>query len=78
MMNRRNALQVLTAGSAGMLTNLKPIEAITAESRRGLPPLKITDVKVFLTQARNHAVVVKVMTNEPGLYGVGCATHRDG
>lgn len=33
---------------------------------------------MFLTQAAgNHAVVVKVLTDEPGLYGVGCATHRE-
>ena len=33
---------------------------------------------MFLTQASgNHAVEVKVLTDEPGLYGVGCATHRE-
>jgi len=44
-------------------------------SEQGLPPLKITDVKVILT-APDHIrlVVVKVMTSEPGLYGLGCAT----
>ncbi len=45
---------------------------------RGLPPLRITDVKVILTQpAGDHLVVVKVLTSEPGLYGIGCATHRE-
>jgi mannonate dehydratase len=40
-----------------------------------LPPLKITDVKTILTApAKIRLVVVKVMTNEPGLYGLGCAT----
>lgn len=45
----------------------------------GLPALKITDVKTILTQpgGGDHLVVVKVMTSEPGLYGVGCATHRE-
>jgi mannonate dehydratase len=44
-------------------------------SEKGLPPLKITDVKVILT-APDHIrlVVVKVTTSEPGLYGLGCAT----
>ncbi|MAU10221.1 MAG: starvation-sensing protein RspA [Anaerolineaceae bacterium] len=35
----------------------------------------ITDVKVILTQPGNSRLaVVKVMTSEPGLYGLGCAT----
>ncbi|MEJ7708987.1 MAG: hypothetical protein WKF84_03825 [Pyrinomonadaceae bacterium] len=42
---------------------------------KGLPPLKITDIKTILTSPnRIRLVVVKVMTSEPGLYGVGCAT----
>jgi mannonate dehydratase len=40
--------------------------------------LKITDVKTILTQpAGTHLVIVKVFTSEPGLYGIGCATHRE-
>ena len=71
-MHRRTLLGSFAAGSAGWLG------AAQATARRGLPPLKITDVRVFLTQASgNHAVVVKVLTDEPGLYGVGCATHRE-
>src|SRR4051812_37985732 len=42
---------------------------------RGLPALKITDVKAILTApAGIRLVVVKVQTSEPGLYGLGCAT----
>ncbi len=78
MMNRRSALQVLGAGGTGLLANLRPIEAVQADINRGQRSPKITDVKVFMTQPRgNHAVVVKVLTSEPGLYGVGCATHRE-
>jgi len=37
--------------------------------------LKITNVETFLTQpAGSRLIVVKVSTNEPGLYGLGCAT----
>lgn len=44
-------------------------------SDTGLPPLKITDVKVITTAPnRIRLVVVKVYTDQPGLYGVGCAT----
>jgi mannonate dehydratase len=44
-------------------------------STRGLPPLKITDIKTILTAPnRIRLVIVKVMTSEPGLYGLGCAT----
>lgn len=40
-----------------------------------LNPLKITDVKTVLTAPADiRLVVVKVMTSEPGLYGLGCAT----
>ncbi len=71
-MNRRQALQSLTAAAAS------PLAAAQSTARRGLPPVKITDVKVILTQpGSDHLVIVKVLTDEPGLYGVGCATHRE-
>lgn len=37
--------------------------------------ITIQDVKVITTQPEHsHLVIVKVITSEPGLYGVGCAT----
>ncbi len=50
-------------------------EAREAPLPRGLPKITITDVKTILTApAGIRLVVVKVMTSEPGLYGLGCAT----
>jgi mannonate dehydratase len=38
-------------------------------------PVTIEDVKVITTQpGRSHLIIVKVITSEPGLYGLGCAT----
>ena len=38
-------------------------------------PVTIKDVQTIMTQpARSRLIVVKVITSEPGLYGLGCAT----
>lgn len=40
-----------------------------------MPPVTITDVQTILTAPNGiRLVVVKVLTSEPGLYGLGCAT----
>ncbi len=41
-----------------------------------MAPITIQDVKVITTQpyANQRLVIVKVITSEPGLYGLGCAT----
>ena len=37
--------------------------------------VKVKNVKVIMTEPENiRLVIVKIETNEPGLYGVGCAT----
>jgi mannonate dehydratase len=48
-----------------------------AAAARGLPELKITDVRVIPTSAgQNYSwVFLKVMTSEPGLYGLGSASN---
>jgi len=48
-----------------------------AQATRGLPPLKIREVKVIATSPRPHYswVFVKVITSEPGLYGLGSANN---
>jgi mannonate dehydratase len=82
-MERREALRWLSAGAgiggASLFSQRSPLAELWAQekpaSTRGLPPLKITDIKTILTAPnRIRLVVVKVMTSEPGLYGLGCAT----
>jgi len=44
-------------------------------SEHGEPPVTIADVQTILTAPNGiRLVVVKVLTSEPGLYGLGCAT----
>ncbi|MGD1102686.1 MAG: D-mannonate dehydratase ManD [Terriglobia bacterium] len=49
-------------------------EASPPTSTPGLPPLQITDVRVIVTCPDRNYVLVKILTSEPGLYGVGDAT----
>jgi len=79
-MNRRNLLKILSTTSAMGLaaqSAVNPLHAAETASK-GLPRLKVTDVKVITTQVGgNHLTNVKVLTSEPGLYGVGCGTHAE-
>ena len=76
-MNRRSALGALGM-STTLLGGMGPLAAARAAAPGGSPCPKITDVKVILTQpADDQLVIVKVLTSEPGLHGVGCATHRE-
>jgi mannonate dehydratase len=84
-MHRRDWLRVSTTGlgaAALPLTDALQNGAFAqgfgpqaAGQGQNLPPLRITDVRTILTQpAGIRLVVVKVLTSEPGLYGLGCAT----
>jgi mannonate dehydratase len=74
-MNRRQALQLFGAG--GAMAAGTPLAAAQS-STRGRGPVKITDVKTILVQpGADYLVIVKVLTSEPGLYGIGCATHGE-
>src|SRR5262245_12556540 len=81
-MNRRHWLKQSTIGAGALglpwlcANRLGSAQqpAPVADGKK-LPPLKITDVKTILTApAGIRLVVVKVLTSEPGLYGLGCAT----
>jgi mannonate dehydratase len=75
--SRRDVLKLAGLATTSLAAT-GPLARAQEAARRGLPPLKITDVKTILTQpGGEHLVIVKVMTNEPGLYGVGCATHGE-
>ena len=77
-MNRRRLLQMAggSVAAGAMLGEKSAALAQTySKATRGLPALKITNVKTIQTcpEGGNY-VVVKVETSEPGLYGVGSAT----
>jgi len=78
-MDRRDVLKSLGVGAAvgalGIARGEDAAAGTYAQATRGLPPLKITDVKAILTAPQGiRLCVVKVQTSEPGLYGLGCAT----
>ncbi|MHC4593685.1 MAG: enolase C-terminal domain-like protein [Planctomycetota bacterium] len=79
-MNRRNLIKGvglgMAAGTLGISSKSDEAVASTyAKATKGLPRLKITNVKSVLTAPQGiRLCVVKVETSEPGLYGLGCAT----
>jgi mannonate dehydratase len=74
-MNRRDVLK-----TALLSAPLIPAAAAQEAARRtnGLPSLTIKDVKVITTSggARYKWVFLKVITSEPGLYGIGSANDQ--
>src|SRR5689334_14936219 len=74
---RRNFLRAMgTAGLMGLaLPREQKAQEQTARATRGLPSPKIKDVSVIECQpAGVRLTVVKITTDQPGLYGYGCAT----
>jgi mannonate dehydratase len=79
--SRRDAMKMITTGSAAGILGLFGNPLLRAETRvtpsyaTGMAPVKITNVKAITTAPEgSNLIVVKVETSEPGLYGVGCAT----
>jgi mannonate dehydratase len=70
-MNRREILRGLVAAPV-MTAAAQQQQAVRT---KGLPPLTIKDVKVITTSGgRNYRwVFLKIITSEPGLYGIGSA-----
>jgi mannonate dehydratase len=74
-MNRRDLIRT-ALGAAPLLSAASAQEA---EKRTvGLPPLTIKDVKVITTTAGGNYrwVFLKIVTSEPGLYGIGSANNN--
>ncbi|MFC1692360.1 enolase C-terminal domain-like protein [Candidatus Latescibacterota bacterium] len=81
-MNRRDVMKGLALGSTAGSSILfggrdEAVAQRYSKTTRGLPPVKITNVKAISTAPdRVRLTVVKVDTSEPGLYGLGCATYQ--
>src|SRR5215217_4385791 len=70
-MRRRDLFKTLMAAPVMLASAQEQV----AKNTNGLPPLTIKDVKVITTSAgRNYRwVFLKIITSEPGLYGIGSA-----
>jgi mannonate dehydratase len=73
-MDRRNILKGFLAAPALAAAQQQFYEDRT----KGLPPLKIQEVKAISTAAggRYRWLFVKIVTNEPGIYGIGSANNH--
>ena len=75
-MNRRSLLKAAVGAFAGIVSKRElAAQDSIAKATRGMPAPKIKDVSVIATApAGLRLVVVKVTTDQAGLYGYGCAT----
>ena len=76
-MRRREAFRLAASGPVAGLLSARAAQAEARVERavRGLPSPKITDVKAIATApAGLRLVVVKITTDQDGLYGYGCGT----
>jgi mannonate dehydratase len=74
MINRRHLLK-LSVGAMGLAQRELAAQEKIARAVRGLPSPKIKEVSVIATApAGLRLVVVKITTDQDGLYGFGCGT----
>src|SRR5512136_568356 len=75
-MKRRELLAMAAGGMTGILAAREGSAQEKFErATRGMPSPKIRDISVITTQPGGvRLTVVKVTTDQPGLYGYGCAT----
>jgi mannonate dehydratase len=76
-MRRRSLLRFLASAAAAPLLTRREAAAApqVARALRGLPAPKIKDIQVIATApAGLRLTVVKILTDEDGLYGYGCGT----
>src|ERR1700689_835557 len=74
-MDRREIIRSMLAGGAALLAarNARAQDAV-AQVTRGMAMPKIKDITVINTSPEGSRLcVVKVTTDQPGLYGYGCA-----
>jgi mannonate dehydratase len=75
--NRRTFLQSIASATltGAASSKMAVAQQVAAKASRGLPSPKIRDVSVIETQpAGARLTVVKITTDQDGLYGYGCAT----
>jgi mannonate dehydratase len=73
-MNRRNLLAFAAAGA--VTAREAAAQQTAARATRALPSPKIKDVQAIATAPQGlRLIVVKVLTDQDGLYGYGCATY---
>jgi len=76
-MKRRSLLKLVSSGALASLVSQRELRAQQQVERamRGMPSPRIRDVQVIATAPQGlRLVVVKVITDQDGLYGYGCGT----
>jgi mannonate dehydratase len=75
-MKRRDILKMAATAGALSITGERAAkaEAKVDSATRGMPSPIIKDIKVIATQPGQRLTVVKITTDQAGLYGYGCGT----